>query len=144
LEESLAQGLVQCLAYNTGFLSFNSFVDIAAPGKFTLKANSEFPIALAFKLNCRFKPTSMVETAYRLGRASDGKFLWHGNGLQRNHEYVESECVALTDCYQFEIRDSYGDGIIGPGGIVLTYDGATKFQGVDFGSGGYLWFGDNC
>lgn len=83
------------------------------------------------------------ETAYRFRRASDRKVLWIGNGLESNREYIESECVPATDCYQFEIRDGYGDGIIGPG-ILLTYDGIVQFKGGDFGFGGYLRFGNGC
>jgi hypothetical protein len=80
------------------------------------------------------------DTAYRLQRHSDQEILWSGSGLRSDEEYTERTCLDPNDCFQFQIRDSYKDGIKGEG-IMLTYDGVVSFQGGDFGAGGYRLFG---
>jgi hypothetical protein len=80
------------------------------------------------------------DTDYRLQRRSDREILWSGSGLRSNEEYTERTCVDPDDCYQFQIRDMYRDGIEGEG-ILLSYDGVVSFQGGDIGAGGYRRFG---
>jgi hypothetical protein len=83
------------------------------------------------------------ETAYRLRRMSDGAVLWKGKGLVSNREYIERECLDPNDCYEFIILDSYGDGIMGKG-ILLIYDDGIQLSGGKFGKGGYKKFGGTC
>lgn len=84
------------------------------------------------------------ETAYRLRRISDDSVLWKGIGLESYMEYMESTCVNPNDCYEFIIRDSYGDGIVEPGRIKLMYGGQVELDYGGFGRGGKLLFGDAC
>jgi hypothetical protein len=83
------------------------------------------------------------DTAYRLRAVSNREVLWFGVNLRSRREYRESSCLDPEECYRFDIRDSYGDGIIDPGGIILTYNGAIQFSGGNFGRGFYIQFG-NC
>jgi hypothetical protein len=84
------------------------------------------------------------ETAYRLRRLSDNWVLWKGIGLESYMEYMESTCVATNDCYEFIIRDSYGDGILEPGKLLLKYGEEVELDDGGFGRGGRILFGDAC
>ena len=85
------------------------------------------------------------ETSYTLTDTSTGELLWSTNGanLLNNQSYVQESCVDPNSCYRFEIADSFGDGITGKG-ISLVFDGTTLYQGGNFGSGGYVDFGNGC
>jgi hypothetical protein len=84
------------------------------------------------------------ETAYRLRRMSDLAILWKGVGLESYSEYVERSCVDPNDCYEFIVRDTYGDGIQEPGGIMLTFGDQTMLNVGRYGPGGKLLFGGTC
>jgi len=83
------------------------------------------------------------ETAYRLQTFPGGEELWFGVNLRSRREYRESACLDPALCYQFDIRDAYGDGIIAPGGIRLTYNGDEEYSGGGYGRGFYRRYG-NC
>jgi hypothetical protein len=84
------------------------------------------------------------ETAYRLRRLSDDTILWKGIGLESYSEYLERTCVDPNDCYEFIIRDTYGDGILEPGGLTLKYGNRIALNDGHFGEGGKLLLGGNC
>ena len=84
------------------------------------------------------------ETAYRLRRISDDVILWKGIGLESYSAYLESSCVDPNDCYEFIVRDSYGDGIVEPGSLNLLFGGETKLNDGKFGGGGKMLFGGIC
>lgn len=59
--------------------------------------------------------------------------------------YQEEICVDPQLCYQLGIFDSFGDGMLGAGsGVRVVYDGTVKFEGKDFGFGGYILMGGGC
>jgi hypothetical protein len=65
--------------------------------------------------------------------------------LQNMSTYQEQICVDRQVCYQLGIFDTFGDGMLGPGsGVHVVYDGTVKFQGKDFGFGGYILMGYSC
>eukprot|EP00934_Nitzschia_sp_Nitz4_P002835 Nitzschia sp. Nitz4//scaffold132_size63325//41447//43165//NITZ4_006294-RA/size63325-augustus-gene-0.2-mRNA-1//1//CDS//3329535326//2825//frame0 len=84
------------------------------------------------------------ETGYRLRRDSDRVVFWKGAGLDSNEAYIESSCIDPNECYQFKVIDSYGDGILSPGGMTLTYDGDVLYEGGDYGGGFVLKIGGGC
>jgi hypothetical protein len=49
-----------------------------------------------------------------------------------------------TGCATLNISDSYGDGIIAPDGVTLSYDGDVVYDGGDFRYGEVFNFGDAC
>lgn len=84
------------------------------------------------------------ETAYRLRRVSDNSILWKGVELESYTEYLENSCLDPNDCYEFIIRDRYGDGILRPGGIFLTFGDQSILTDGNFGRGGKTMFGEQC
>jgi len=84
------------------------------------------------------------ETGYRLRRKSDGALLWYGGSLKSWESYLESSCLPRGECYQFAIRDRYGDGIMGDSALLFSYNGAFLMEGGDFGRGDRVEFGDGC
>jgi hypothetical protein len=92
------------------------------------------------------------ETAYSLvpkenSNNDENNYLWLQNfgTLENDQEYDESACVDPTKCWRFDIHDSGRDGIQGEGyGIRLTFGGTVRFQGGQFGRGGFLLLGDAC
>ena len=75
--------------------------------------------------------------------SSGGVVIWLKQNLASNTTYEEHSCVDPTECYQFQISDSGGDGITG-GGVTLTYNGTQYFEGGNFGYGGWINVGDGC
>jgi len=78
------------------------------------------------------------ETSWDLTLA-DGTILASGDGYGSNSEYTETVDVNPSDCYVFNIYDSYGDGICcayGDGAYsVVTSNGETIASGGDYGDG---------
>ena len=52
-------------------------------------------------------------------------------------EFTHEICLPVDSCFIFEIRDSYGDGILSPGGYELTVDGVVVAYRDDGGSFSY-------
>jgi len=85
------------------------------------------------------------EIYYRLMRLSDKEPIWMRgpNTLNSHSVYSEKTCLeGSEDCYQFDIRDTGGDGISDGGGIEIIYNGNTLYKGGNYGPGGILKFGD--
>ncbi len=106
-------------------------------------ASVKSPPCLVVALSMKTDPWG-EETAYRLRRLSDSEVLWRGLGLEKSMEYVESTCVVPNECYEFIIRDSYGDGIVEPGYIQLKYGEEILLDDGGIGKGGKLLFGEAC
>ena len=102
------------------------------------------PASVTIRINFRTDGYA-YETSYYLRRQSDGEKLWDvdGRDLRNYQAYYQQSKVNPNDCYRFEIFDSFGDGIFGTG-IELIWDGRTAYSGGNFGSGGYLDFGNGC
>jgi hypothetical protein len=65
--------------------------------------------------------------------------------LQNMFTYQEEICVDRQVCYQLGIFDTFGDGMLGAGsGVRVVYDGIVKFDGKDYGFGGYILMGEGC
>jgi len=82
---------------------------------------------------------------YRLMSLSDNQVIWFKgpNKLENYATYSEQSCFeGPEDCYQFDIRDKGGDGILNGGGIEIIYNGHRLYEGGNFGHGGVLKFGD--
>jgi len=83
------------------------------------------------------------DTSHSL-RAADGTVLWSRSGFRNFQSYSEEACVDPRSCYRFTVRDSYGDGLLGNGLLVLSYNGEVQYSGANFGSGGIRDLGDGC
>jgi hypothetical protein len=85
------------------------------------------------------------EFSYTLRNASDGKEVWDTSGAQllNFQSYVQSSCINPLSCYRFDIKDTFGDGLLGSG-IRLVFDGAVLYEGGDYGYGGYKLVGGGC
>jgi len=56
----------------------------------------------------------------------DGNVISSGSGYSTSYETYENKwCVASDGCYDFELIDSYGDGLYGQAGYSLTSDEKT-------------------
>lgn len=85
-----------------------------------------------------------VEQQQQQSQADD---IWYkaSGTLQNLSTYQEQICVDRQVCYQLGIFDTFGDGMLGAGsGVRVAYDGTVKFDGKDFGFGGYILMGGAC
>ena len=57
--------------------------------------------------------------------------------MSNNQQYSTTICVDSADCHTFTITDSYGDGILIPGGFTVTVDNNLELSSPSNGSG---WF----
>ena len=67
-------------------------------------------------------------------------YIFYDNTFSSFGTYVKTACIDPTVCSQYNIRDSFGDGISGEG-VEIKYDGEVVYQGGDFGIGGVKFFG---
>ena len=70
-----------------------------------------------------------------------------GSNYSESTLYPRNECVNKTDCYQFKIHDSWGDGICcdaGVGHYSITYNNLFFAQEEEFKDEESVFFGDNC
>lgn len=65
-----------------------------------------------------------------------GTVLFAGNYMS------DTMCLPSNTCFQFNIYDSFGDGIVAPGGFWLYSDGVLMAQGNNYGFGANYHF--NC
>merc|ERR1719343_911614 len=78
------------------------------------------------------------DTSHWLQEGND--FIFYDNTFSSFRTYEETACIDPTVCSQYNIRDSFGDGISGEG-VEIKYDGEVVYQGGDFGVGGIKFFG---
>jgi len=88
------------------------------------------------------------ETTWRIIRKSTNQIIASGGPYNADNWWVTYNiavgCIPLAE-YQFQIFDSYGDGIYSPGGYSLSVDGVLVFSVDDFGDGAnYHDFGSDC
>jgi len=69
-----------------------------------------------------------AETSWSVLSSLDYSSVLSGSGYRPNTRYEISECVPDGTCYEFEIKDSYNDGICCTGGEGFY---RIKFDGVD-------------
>lgn len=75
---------------------------------------------------------------------SDGKELMSGGNYDKTKKIKYEQC-AKAACYNFEIKDSFGDGLAKGGKYDLYYKGTVvKKNGGKFGDKETIQFGDNC
>jgi hypothetical protein len=60
-----------------------------------------------------------------------GKLIWNANGFADNKNYQFTTCLDRSERVTLDIFDSYGNGIMPPGGITLTVDGQVEYEGGD-------------
>jgi len=68
------------------------------------------------------------------------KYIFYDNTFSSFRTYVETACIDPSVCSQYNVRDSFGDGISGEG-VEIKYDGEVVYQGGDFGIGGVKFLG---
>lgn len=68
------------------------------------------------------------------------RYLFYQNTFASFQTYQETACINPNVCSQYNIRDSFGDGITGEG-VEVKYDGEVVYQGGDFGIGGVKYLG---
>jgi hypothetical protein len=76
--------------------------------------------------------------------ADSGKLIWNANGFADNKNYQFTTCLDRSECATLDIFDSYGDGIMSPGGITLTVDGQAEYEGGDIEGGIIFRIGGGC
>jgi len=78
------------------------------------------------------------DTSHWLQEGND--FIFYENSFSSFQTYQETACIDPTVCSQYNIRDSFGDGISGEG-VEIKYGGEVVYQGGDFGIGGVKFLG---
>jgi len=73
------------------------------------------------------------DTSHWLQEGSD--YIFYENSFSSFETYQETACIDPTVCSQYNIRDSFGDGISGEG-VEIKYGGEVVYQGGAFGIGG--------
>merc|ERR1712174_44359 len=68
------------------------------------------------------------------------KYIFYDNTFRSFRTYVETACIDPSVCSQYNVRDTFGDGISGEG-VEIKYDGEVVYQGGDFGVGGVKFLG---
>jgi hypothetical protein len=73
------------------------------------------------------------ENDFYLFTAGEAEFLWNEYDFLDNRTYNYNACVDSGVWVLFAFFDTYGDGLLGPGRIKLTFKGDVIFDGQDFG-----------
>ncbi len=68
------------------------------------------------------------------------KYIFYENNFASFQTYQETACIDPLVCSEYNIRDSFGDGISGEG-VEIKYGGEVVYQGGDFGIGGVKYLG---
>jgi len=68
------------------------------------------------------------------------RYIFYDNNFASFQTYQETACINPLVCSEYNIRDSFGDGISGEG-VEIKYDGEVVYQGGDFGIGGVKYLG---
>eukprot|EP00531_Pseudo-nitzschia_arenysensis_P017823 CAMPEP_0116123160 /NCGR_PEP_ID=MMETSP0329-20121206/4600_1 /TAXON_ID=697910 /ORGANISM="Pseudo-nitzschia arenysensis, Strain B593" /LENGTH=584 /DNA_ID=CAMNT_0003617057 /DNA_START=218 /DNA_END=1972 /DNA_ORIENTATION=- len=68
------------------------------------------------------------------------QYVFYDNNFSSFQTYQETACINPLVCSEYNIRDSFGDGISGEG-VEIKYDGEVVYQGGDFGVGGVKYLG---
>lgn len=68
------------------------------------------------------------------------EYLFYDNTFASFQTYQETACIDPKKCSEYNIRDSFGDGIGGEG-VEIKYDGEVVYQGGEFGIGGVKYLG---
>lgn len=68
------------------------------------------------------------------------RYLFYENSFSSFRTYQRTACIDPNVCSQYNIRDSFGDGISGEG-VEVKYGGEVVYQGGDFGIGGVKYLG---
>ena len=81
------------------------------------------------------------ETSWEVIRDADGTVVTQGDGMGA----IENHICLPPECYTFKIHDSYGDGLLPPGGYSVSVDGDVVASGGDFAYFESVTFGgENC
>jgi trypsin len=76
--------------------------------------------------------------------ADSGELIWNANGFADNKNYQFTTCLDRSECATLDIFDSYGDGIMPPGGTTLTVDGQVEYEGGAIEGGIIFRIGSGC
>lgn len=68
------------------------------------------------------------------------QYRFYENSFDSFQTYQEIACIDPLKCSEYNIRDSFGDGISGEG-VEIKYGGEVVYQGGDFGIGGVKYLG---
>jgi len=67
-------------------------------------------------------------------------YIFYDNTFSSFDSYIETACIDPSVCSQYNVRDAFGDGIMGEG-LEIKYGGEVVYQGGDFGIGGVKFLG---
>jgi hypothetical protein len=73
-----------------------------------------------------------------------GELIWNATDFADNKNYQYTTCLDRSECATLDIFDSWGDGIMPPGGITLTVDGQVDYEGGDIKGGIIVRIGSGC
>jgi len=68
------------------------------------------------------------------------QYIFYDNSFASFTTYQETACIDPLVCSEYNIRDSFGDGISGEG-LSIKYGGEVVYQGGNFGVGGVKYLG---
>jgi hypothetical protein len=83
------------------------------------------------------------DIAHWLQSQNNGEFLFFENSLDSFQTYQEKVCIFPFECYTYNIRDSYCDGILGEG-LEIRFGNDVVYSGGSFGCGGFKELGAGC
>jgi hypothetical protein len=70
--------------------------------------------------------------------------IWDATSLASNNNFLFNTCLEQNLCADLKILDSYGDGILPPGGMTLAVDGVSVWQGGNIENGIMFQIGEGC
>ena len=92
--------------------------------------------------------TWATETSWEVTDHATGVVICSGSGYANSTMYYLVCCIAFTDCVDFTLYDSYGDGIYAPGGFIVYLDGVELANTMGGGFTGDVFnldnFGGGC
>ncbi|MBI9035489.1 MAG: Omp28-related outer membrane protein [Bacteroidales bacterium] len=101
----------------------------AGEGSFEIAHEAGMTVSLELKTD-----QYAEEISWKVFNSNDD-ILYSGGAYGNNQTYNEEFTLTETDCYRFEIYDTYGDGIVAPGYYKLfDATGALFAQGSDYGT----------
>jgi len=70
--------------------------------------------------------------------------LWDMKNLEANTDYKWTRCLRNDRCFQLDVSDSYGDGLVGEGFLMVMFGSTVLYDDSNVGFGYSVKLGKGC
>jgi hypothetical protein len=125
---------------------------LGSGGNFTTSAVYQFGKGCAYRPKCKTLKLELTtdvdpsETSVRLDDYETYVSYWWDTKFQKkNKKYELQKCIDPLRCWDLSIYDTYGDGLVAPGGFTVRYGGQVVGNHVDTNFTSYAgYYIGNC